>query len=604
MPSVIRKLFDLLGPRDRVQLYWLVVILLVVAVIEMAGIASIMPFMAVVTNSEVIHSNRWLNAAFEVLGFESDQAFLTFLGLFVLGVLVTTNLFKATSMWLTLRYHNKLNYVLARQLLAGYLAQPYAFFLNRNTAELGKNVLTEVRNVVVGIVSPATVVVSSSLVISAILTLLVVVDPFVTGAIVTVLGTVYGVVYLMARHRLTVIGRQQVEANAQKYKAAGEGLSGIKDLKILGRELSFLHRFSSYAKLHSRNNVKAGVIAELPRYALEIIAFGGILLVVLYLLGKERKAESMVPLLALYAFAGYRLMPSVQQLFAAFAQMRQSMPALELLHQDLACWLGEKSDPEAQLAASSHVTLLPFRQSLELRNISFRYEGAPQPALCSLNLVIKPNTSVALVGPTGCGKTTTVDLILGLLEPSQGQILVDRVEINRDNLARWLPNLGYVPQQIYISDNTIARNIAFGIPDDEIDMEAVRHAARIANLLAFVETELPRGFETEIGERGVRLSGGQRQRIGIARALYRDPAVLIMDEATSALDGITEEEVMEAIRNLSGQKTVIMIAHRLTTVKNCDEIYLLKHGRIVDQGTFDELQQSSEWFRAATKVRA
>lgn len=604
MPSVVRKLFDLLSTRDRVQFYWLLVVLVMVAAVEMAGIASIMPFMAVVTNPEIIHSNRWLNTAFQGLGFQSEQTFLTFLGLIVLGLLVSSNLIKATSSWLTLRYHNKLNYILARRLLAQYMARPYSFFLNRNTAELGKNVLTEVRSVVVGIVSPFMVVVSSTLVAIAIMTLLVVVDPFIAVAIAAVLGGAYGVVYLTARRRLMVIGRQQIEANAQKFKAAGEGLSGIKDLKILGRELTFLRRFSRYAKLHSRNNVTAGVISEMPRYALEIVAFGGILLVVLYLLGKGREAASTVPLLALYAFAGYRLMPALQQLFAAFASLRQSVPTLELLHKDLAVATGETSNPEAQLAASSRATPLPFQQGLELRNVAFRYEGAPEPALCNLDLTIKPNTSVGLVGPTGCGKTTTVDLILGLLSPSEGQIFVDGVEINCDNLACWQQNLGYVPQQIYISDDTIARNIAFGIPDDEVDMEAVRHAARIANLAEFVEIELPQGYETEIGERGVRLSGGQRQRIGIARALYRDPKILVMDEATSALDGITEEYVMEAVRTLSRKKTVILIAHRLTTVKDCDVVYLLEHGQIVKQGTFYELQQSSKWFRTAAKTGA
>lgn len=575
---------------------------MVVATVEVAGVASIMPFMSVVTNPEVIHTNRWLDAVFRAFEFQSDRAFLTFLGLVVLGLLVIGNLIKAASFWLTLRYHNQLNYVLARRLLARYMARPYSFFLNRNTAELGKNVLEEARNVVVGIVSPATVVTSSSLVTIVILALLVAVDPFIAVAIATILGGVYGTVYLTARRRLTVIGRQQVNANAQKYKAAGEGLSGIKDLKVLGRELTFLGRFSKYAKLHASNNVTAGIISEMPRYALEIVAFGGILLVVLYLLGKGREAANMVPLLALYAFAGYRLMPALQQLFAAFAHLRQGVPALELLHQDLAPGFGETSDPEVKLAAASNAIPLPFQRSLELRNVSFWYESTSKPALHRLNLVIEPNTSVGLVGPTGCGKTTTVDLILGLLSPTEGQILADGMEINPDNMARWQQNLGYVPQQIYISDDTIARNIAFGIPDDEIDMEAVRHAACIANLAKFVETELPRGYETEIGERGVRLSGGQRQRIGIARALYRDPAILVMDEATSALDGLTEESVMDAVRTLSRKKTVILIAHRLTTVKDCNMIYLLDHGKIVRQGTFNELRQSSEWFRAAVKM--
>jgi ATP-binding cassette, subfamily B, bacterial PglK len=600
MPETVRKLFDLLSRRDRVQLYVLLAVLVTVALVETAGIASIMPFMAVVTNPQVIHANAWLNAVFEALGFQSDQAFLIFLGALVLGLLVTSNLIKAFSSWLTLRYHNKLHYVLARRLLARYMAQPYTFFLNRNTAELGKNILTEARNVVTTVVSPATTVVSSALVTTAIMTLLVLVDPIVAIAIATVLGGSYAAVYLAARRKLTTIGVQQVEASAGKYKAASEGMSGIKELRVLGRELTFLRRFATYAKLHSRNNVVAGVIGEMPRYALEIVAFGGILLMVLYFLGQGQAASGIVPLLALYAFAGYRLLPALQQLFGAFAQLRQGVAALDVLHRDLVSAATDVDDSERRLEATFAAQPMPFRERLELCNVTFRYEGAAEPSLRKLSLVIEANTSIGLVGPTGCGKTTTVDLILGLLTPTEGEILADGMPITDRNLTSWQRNLGYVPQQIYISDDTIARNIAFGIPEEQIDMDAVRHAARIANLADFVETELPRGYDTEIGERGVRLSGGQRQRIGIARALYRDPAILVMDEATSALDGITEESVMEAVRTLSRQKTVILIAHRLTTVRECDVIYLLERGSIVAQGSYLELQQQSGWFRTAS----
>lgn len=599
----MRMLFDLLDRRDRRRFYYLLLVLIMVAAIEMAGIASIMPFMAVVTNPGVIHSNHWLSSIFQGLRFESDQNFLIFLGFSVLALLVGGNLIKAFSTWLTLRYHNELNYLLARRLLARYMSRPYAFFLNRNTSELGKNVLSEVRNVIIGVLSPATIIVSSTLVTIAILTLLIIVDPLIAAAIATVLGGAYTIVYLLVRQKLVVIGREQIKANAEKYKAAAEGLGGIKDLKILGRELTFLNRFSVYAKIHERNNVMAGLMSQIPRYALEIIAFGGILVVVLYLISKGREATNMVPLLALYAFAGYRLMPALQQLFGAFSLLRQSAPSLELLHNDFAVTDNgdnEEIDPELQLtASSSHGICLPFEKKLVLRNISFQYEGATESALNNLNIVIEQNTSVGLVGPSGCGKTTTVDLILGLLKPSKGELLVDNVVLDRKNLSCWQQNLGYVPQQIYISDDTIARNIAFGVPNEEVDMQAVYHAASLANLKDFVEKELPDGFETEIGERGIRLSGGQRQRIGIARALYRDPAVLVMDEATSALDGITEENVMDAVRNLSRKKTIILIAHRLTTVKDCDSIYLLDHGSVVAYGSYEQLKRESKWFRMA-----
>lgn len=599
MTDLVRKLLDLLTSRDRWQGCVLLFSMVMVAAVETAGIASIMPFMAVVTNPDIIETNRWLNAVYTGLGFSSEAAFLRFLGIVVVVLLVFSNALKALNTWLTLRFQNKMYYVLAHRLLARYMVQPYSFFLNRNTAELGKNVLAEARNVVTGVITPLTDLVSRSLIVLAILGLLVLVDPIVAMAIAAVLGGSYAVVYMVSRTRLRGIGQQQVEANALKFKAASESLSGVKELKVLGRETTFLDRFAIAAKRHARNNVAFGLISEMPRHVLEIVSFGGILLVVLYLLGRGDQAVGMVPLLALYAFAGYRLLPALQQLFAAFANLRHSMPALELIHRDLEPDTNKAFSAQQQLEAMAASTALPFNRRLCLDKVSFRYAGAAQPALRNLSLEIKANTSVGLVGPTGCGKTTAVDLILGLLSPTSGQLLSDGQPITAGNLAGWQKNLGYVPQQIYISDDTIVRNIAFGIPDDEIDMKAVLRAAQVANLASFVEQELPEGYDTEIGERGVRLSGGQRQRIGIARALYRDPPILVMDEATSALDGITEDAVMDAVRALSRSKTIIMIAHRLTTVRECDVIYVLDHGQVTASGRYDELCRDSAWFRSA-----
>ncbi|MCL4779097.1 MAG: ABC transporter ATP-binding protein/permease [Gammaproteobacteria bacterium] len=599
MPQVLRQLLDLLTADERRQGLLLLMSMVLVAAVETAGIASIMPFMAVVSSPELIETNRWLKALYDGLAFESQTAFLRFLGIVVVAFLFFSTLLKAGNNWLVLRFDNKINYVLARRLLARYMSRPYEFFLNRNTAELGKNILTEARNVVIGVVSPIGELVSRGLIALAIMALLVAVDPFVAVLIASVLGGAYALVYLIARSRLHVIGEQQVEANAGKYKAADEALSGIKELKILGREHTFLERFSLYAERHARNNVAAGLISDMPRHALEVIAFGGILLVVLYLLGRTEQQETMVPLLALYAFAGYRLLPALQQLFAAFALLRRSVAALEVLHRDLMPEPGERMSAEQRLAARTQIAALPLTTRLELRNVSFRYAGASKPAIQGLDLDITANTSVGLVGPSGCGKTTTVDLILGLLAPASGEMCADGVPITAENMAAWQRNVGYVPQQIYISDDTVTRNIAFGIPDDEVDMDAVRNAARVARLAEFVETAMPLGYDTVIGESGARLSGGQRQRIGIARALYRDPAILILDEATSALDGITEESVMDAVHELSKKKTIIIIAHRLTTVRDCDVICLLEHGRIAMRGSYEDLKRDSPWFRSA-----
>jgi ABC-type multidrug transport system fused ATPase/permease subunit len=601
MFAVVRKLLELLSARERTHLLFLTVAIVGLALIETAGVASIMPFIAVVHNPDVIQSNQWLQWAYRYFGFSGSGRFLFALGSMVLALLIFTNIYKALINWWRLDFDNRLNFALGRRILAQYMARPYPFFLDRNTSDMGKNVLAEVRVVINGVLSSGIQLLSGLLVCLCLLTLLIVIDPFIALMIMAILSSLYGGIYWLASRRLARISKEQVQANSMKFKFASEALSGIKDLKILGRELVFLNKFSHYAWRQARNNVTAGMIYELPRYALEVIAFGGILLIMLYYLGSAEGADKMIPLLALYAFAGYRLLPAVQAVFSNASVVRTTTHALDVLHEDLVSEQGGK-EPEAALARPADLQPLPFARELEIKNIGFRYARSNKAVLSGLNLTIHPYSSVGLVGPTGSGKTTIVDLVLGLLSPTSGQILVDGVKIAGDDLIRWQRNLGYVPQSIFLCDDSITSNIAFGVPEEEIDKAAVIRAARIANLHGFIEKELPDSYETLIGERGVRLSGGQRQRIGIARALYRDPAVLIMDEATSALDGITEEAVIEALRALAGKKTMLTIAHRLTTVKDCSIIYLIDEGRIVGHGTYAQLLETSAWFRTAARV--
>jgi ATP-binding cassette, subfamily B, bacterial PglK len=600
MSLVIRQLLFLLSRRDLLQLVLLTVLLIMLALLELAGIASIMPFMALVITPGIIQESKWLLAVYNWFQFESNNAFLMFVGLISLTLLLVGNVGRALSSWLTSRYQARIAYDLSRRLLVSYMARPYAFFLGRNTSDLNSNIMSETSGVANYVLRPMIDIMSSTVVAVAILTLLVVVDPMVAVVIAVITGAAYTAIYSGFRRKLTVIGEQQVESRAQMLKTATEGLSGIKDLKLFGRELTFLRRYTFFSKRLAANDVYSGMLMQLPRQLLETIAYGGILLVVLYLLSKGKGAAQIIPMLALYAFAGYRLLPTLHMLFGSFATIGYAKVALHVVHAELA----DEVDPELaerQLKAIAEAQPAAFRKSLELRNLHFRYEGASAESLRSLNLTVRPNTVIGLVGPTGCGKTTTVDLILGLLSPSQGEIVVDGVPIDDSNKASWQRALGYVPQQIFICDDTITRNIAFGVPDEEIDMAAVRRAATIANLSEFIETSLPEGYDTNIGERGIRFSGGQRQRIGIARAMYRDPPILIMDEATSALDGVTEKGVMDAVHNLAGKKTIILIAHRLSTLKDCDVIYHLEQGAIVSEGTYDQLMQNSDWFQAASR---
>ena len=602
MLNDIQKIFDLITKKEKFRLYILLLCSVLIALVDMAGIASILPFMAVVSNPEVIDTNRWMQLFYQSLNFSNVKYFLVFLGTIVLSLLIFSNLFKALYTWASLKYDNYLNYSISRRMLSSYLSRPYEFFLNRNSTELAnKNILSDVRIVIAGVLSPTTKIVSNFVLFLLIIFFLTIINPTISIVSVFILGGSYLLIYLVLKNRLNRIGKDQIVAGTMKVRAVNDALAGIKDLKILGKERNFIQKFSFHSLNHARQNATSGIIAQLPRYIMETIAFGGILIIVILSLGSKQDISKIIPLLSIYAFAGYRLMPALQQIFSSFSSIKVSLPTLDILHNDYIN--GVKSH---ELSINSNIAIpidpIPFNQEIEIVDVTYYYQDSNAAAVKNLNLSIQRNTSVGLVGSTGSGKTTTVDLILGLLNPTDGFLSIDGVKLSDDNLGGWQLNLGYVPQHIYLADDTVTNNIAFGVSTQDIDMEAVKRAAKIANLDTFIENELPKGYNTFIGERGLRLSGGQRQRLGIARALYRDPSVLIMDEATSALDGITEASVMEALDTLAGKKTIIMIAHRLTTVKNCDVIYILENGRIAKQGAYSELLRSSRWFKAALKV--
>jgi len=368
-----------------------------------------------------------------------------------------------------------------------------------------------------------------------------------------------------------------------------EALSGVKEIKLLGRESEIVATFDRLALRAANAQAKAQALATLPRYAVETVAFGFVLVVAIYLLATAGTVEKVLPLLGLYAFAGYRLLPALHQAFDGWAALRYSAPSLDAVLRDL--------ELEKQAASAPRDgPPVGFERALALVDVAYRYPGAADWAVRGLSLEIRKNASVALVGPTGCGKTTVIDLLMGLLPATEGRLAVDGAAIDDANVVRWQRLVGHVPQQIFLFDDTVARNIAFGLPPERIDLAQVERAARLARLHDFV-AGLPQGYQSVVGERGVRISGGERQRIGIARALYHDPELLVLDEATSALDNVTENAVLEALQTLAGRKTVVMVAHRLSTVKGCDLICVMDAGRIVERGSYDELIASSERFR-------
>ena len=593
--DVLRKLLDLFTPAERKQASRLLVMTVLVAIFEVIGVASILPFISILANPQILETNAILNSVRSWVGIESSKDFNLLFGLLVFVTLVLSLSFKAITTYLQLRFILISEHNIGRRLVEGYLRQPYAWFLNRHSADLGKTVLSEVSMVASGAIMPMMTLISQALVAFAILVLLVAVDVELALIVSLVLGCAYGLMYMAVSSYLVKIGREHKDANKQRFAAISEVFAAVKEVKLYGLEESYVSRFSRAAKVFAKHHASATVIAQVPRYFLEALAFGGLLLVILYLMASKGDFSEALPIISLYAFAGYRLMPALQQAYASFSQLRFVGPELDGVHAELIGLSGETN-------VVINSTPLKLGDSIELRDIYFSYPNTSRYTLENLNLSIPIRSTVALVGATGCGKTTAIDLILGLLKPQKGVLAADGLQITDADMRRWQRVIGYVPQQIYLSDNSIEANIAFGVNTAEIDRTAVEVAAKIANIHNFIVDQLPDGYKTTVGERGARLSGGQRQRIGIARALYHSPQVLIMDEATSALDNITEQAVMEAIHNLSHKITIILIAHRLSTVRECDLICLMENGKVVAQGDFDHLLNECKEFQVLAQA--
>lgn len=587
-----KKLLYLLSRKERKQAILLLLMILMMALLDMIGVASILPFMAVLTNPELIETNSILNFIFQsssIFGVENKNQFVFLLGLVVFVLLIVSLAFKALTNYAQTLFITMREYSIGKRLVEGYLNQPYSWFLNRNSADLGKSILSEVGMVIGMGIQPMITLIAHGAVVVALITLLIINDPLLTLISGVALGGAYALIYIFTRNYLKKIGQERLEANEARFTILSEAFGASKEIKLGRLENIYVNRFDNPAKTFAKHQASVKIISQLPRFALEAVAFGGMLLLSLYFMFQSGAFINAIPVIALYAFAGYRLMPALQNIYVAFTQLRFAGPALDTLHKDLKNLNSVKS---IELKDS-----VKFDNSISLDQIYYHYPNSSNHVLKNIKLNIPARSKVGIVGSTGSGKTTTVDIILGLLQANRGSLKVDEKIINSSNIRSWQSCIGYVPQQIYLADDTIEANIAFGISKKNINQQQIENVAKIASLHEFVSNELPDKYQTIIGERGVRLSGGQRQRIGIARALYQSPKLLIFDEATSALDNVTEQVVMKALNNLDKNITVILIAHRLSTVQKCDTIFLIENGEVKAKGSFNELLKSNLQFR-------
>ena len=575
----------------------MLILTLVVSLLDVIGVASILPFMAALLNPGLVNENATFKFFYQLLEFESYQRFLFAFGIAVFLLLLLSLALKAGATHLQLRFSLMCEYNLGRRLIEGYLSKPYVWFLGQNSADLGKTILSEAGIVVGSAMMPLIRIIALSVTSFLLLLLLIFVNPILALTVGAVLSFAYIFIYKLMSKFLLRIGSESSYANRDRYKAVSEIFGAIKEIKIGGYEKIFINRFEIPASTYARHQATSQSTAQIPRFFLEAVAFGGMLLLILILMGSGNSFDSTLPIIALYALAGYRLMPALQQIYVGFSQMRFSETALNSIN---SAFMSFKLHDQSSTSPLNSIHLI---ENIRLNNIYFSYPASLSNAVTCLNLDIAARTTIGIVGSTGSGKTTTVDLILGILEPQKGCIEIDGKIVDKRNISQWQKSVGYVPQQIYLSDDSVAANIAFGLDPSDIDQNAIERAARIANIHNFVVDKLPHKYETKVGERGVRLSGGQRQRIGIARALYHAPKVLIMDEATSALDNLTEQAVMEAVNNLNHEITIILIAHRLSTVRQCNKIYFLENGMVSFQGTYDELIRDCQAFKGMAMIK-
>lgn len=575
--TAVRKIWDILSPSQRLSAAWLAVLITVGMLLEMLGVGLVVPALAAVSGARSAAESATLARIRAWLG-DPDYAQLVVMGLgALLVVYAVKTVFLVFLSWKQARFVAALQSSVANRLFSHYLHQPWAFHLQSNSATLLHKMGGEVFQFATLVTSLLSFL-TEFLVALGVSSLLLYVEPFAAMGSAIALGAATWLFQKLTRRHIDAWGARNHQHDVLRTKHLQQGIGGVKDVKILGREAYFLERYRQEEEAASSMRTRLAAAQQLPRLWYELLAVAGLAMLGSLLVWQGESGPRLLSRLALFAAAAFRLMPSANRMMNTWQGLRFMTPSVDSIHAELAVSITEKPPLSPPLE---------FRNTIELSGVTLQYPGATEPAIAGVSVRILKGRSLGIVGGSGAGKSTLVDVILGLLTPDSGAVMVDGADI-RGNVRSWQGQVGYVPQAIYLTDDTVAANVAFGVPSDEIDVDAVRRALRAAQLETLIAT-LPDGIDTFVGERGVRLSGGQRQRIGIARALYRDPPILVLDEATSSLDTETERGVMEAVNELHGAKTLIIVAHRLSTVASCDELIRLERGRVVKEGSFAEV---------------
>ena len=593
--KLIRKILAIILPFGKKKLTLVGILILLQGTIQVMGIFSIMPFLALATNPESVLQSKLGQKLIEVVPFVNLDNIVFAAGIFTVVLLITSSLVNGITDFIKARYAHFTCMHIGTHLLTSYAYQPYIFHLNHNSAELIKRLQSDVNMFMGGVLLPFLELISRIINVILILLILFVANPIAGGTAFLFFGSLLGLTFFAFRRALARGNSERKILISRRFVAAHQLLMGIKTVMVHECQKYFVSDFHRAYKRIAQLDSSLLVISNTPKYIIEAIAFSAIVIVVLVLQAKGIALETILPFMAFFVLAAYRMMPSLQIIYNQLTQIQSKKFTVDILYQDLVEVNDSVNRDRNSILDSWKPTKL--QQSIIFEKLNFAYPDAEKLALKNLSLTIEKGQRIGLVGSSGSGKSTLVDLLIGLLNPSSGKILIDGVELNPTRYARWHRLVGYVAQDIFLTDDSIRRNIAFGIGDRYITEQNAISAAKTAQIHDYIETELPHGYDTFCGERGVRLSGGQRQRIALARALYHQPSVLVFDEATSALDNETERKLIAEIEDLPNDLTIIMVAHRLSTVKNCNVIYVMSQGEIVESGTYEELNNNSLTFQ-------
>lgn len=588
------KLFHFLTYSQKKKFFLLQILIIFMSVTEVASLMIIGGFLSIISDFEQIYNNPLLFSAYNFFSQDSPETFIVIFGFGVLVFLIFSSVLSMFTVWRLSIFSAQIGANLSSQLFSYYMLRPWLFHAAGNSSDLINKIAAETERVNSGIISPL-LQLNAKLVLAFLICIsLFIYDPMIASLIALVFSSAYFLLFFTVRRNLTINGERISRFQALRYKLMSEGFGGIKELLLTNRQNYFIDEFEEASINFSFAKARNLIYGQIPRYLIEMIAFSMVIIFVLYLaLVSSASISTIFPIISVYALAALKLLPALQQIYYSLSMMRGHLPGLDNMEEDLT-----KSREKSIQNSSVDLMLnkLNFSQNVRLKNINFSYEGTTNKTLQDININIGCNQTIGIVGSSGSGKSTLVDILLGLIQPDTGSIFIDDIKLESSNLKLWQQSIGFVSQNIFLADESIENNITFGISNNKIDKKKLLTAIELAQLKDFV-VSLPRNEKTIVGERGVQLSGGQRQRIGIARALYNDSKMLVLDEATSSLDGITEKLIMESIDSFMGEKTLVIIAHRLSTVKKCDKIYLLESGKVIEEGNFEALSQNSKIFK-------